>query len=923
MTNGKKIMLLDGTGLVYRAYFAFITRPLTTTRGENTSAIFGFFRILIQILRDFKPDAVYTAFDISRKTFRTDFYPAYKAQREETPPDLKAQIPVVIEIMKLMGLPALELDNYEADDIVGTLSARYNKDNLVYIVSSDKDLLQLVNANALAIRPQQGISQINLLDREGVKAALGVYPEQVPDYLAIVGDTSDNIPGVKGIGEKGAIQLLTTYKNLDEIYANIDNIKGAAQKKLIESKENAYLSLKLAQIECNAPIDTKDLPAALNWQNLINPSVVAQFEHYQVTSLINDFKKLASNEKESEPETAGGLFAVEEKKLSDASELTGDYQLILSKKDLAALCEELSKASIISLDTETTSAEPVSAGLIGVSVSVETGKGAFLPALYQAGQEFTMDELIKSLKPLLEDPKIPKVGQNIKYEMEVFAMLGVTVQGYCFDTMLAAYLLNTSRTHNNLESLVLEYLGIKKKDYKEVLKPIEKKDKTLLDAPIGDLVNYACGDSDTTLRLYQKLKPLIESAGLGTVLFDIEIPLAPVLSEMELTGVLISKEHLKVLSTKLDGLIKTTEAEIYKIAGHSFNINSPIQLSKILFEEQKLDVIKKTDGGKASTDEEVLKILATVHPLPAEIVKFRTYTKLKNTYVDSLPLLINAKTGRVHTNFNQTIAATGRLSSTDPNLQNIPIRDDLGREIREAFTAAPGCLLISADYSQIELRVLAHFCGDEAMKSAFTEGLDIHRHTASIIFNIKENEVTDEMRRRAKSVNFGILYGLQAYGLSRQIGISMAEAKVFIESYFASFPRVRAFVEKALEEARDTGEIRTLSGRRRLFPDLLGKAIKDPTHMSSSQRMAMNTKIQGSAADIIKIAMIRVQKAMAEKKLSARMILQIHDELVVEAPENEAQSVREILKTVMEGAYTLTVPLTVEVGEGSNWSTAH
>lgn len=917
----RKVLLLDGSGLIFRAYYAFIKRPLTTSRGENTSAIFGFIKVLIQIIRDFQPDVLVTAFDLSRDTFRRKIYEQYKAQRQETPPDLKAQIPEVIDILRKMGLPVLEMQDYEADDIIGTLAEKLKKEDDIYIVSGDKDLLQLVDKNVKAIRPQHGIAEINLVDREGVKEALGIYPEQVTEYLAITGDSSDNIPGVKGIGDKGALALLSKYKDLDDIYAHIDDIQGAAQKKLVESKDNAYLSRKLAVIKRDIEIEDSVTSADLDIKKFVNPEVSKKLEYYQLTSVLNDLKKLSSGSAGTAERKE--LFTEEENAAVEIKDFKGAHHLIVKKKDLTDLVDAVKKKKALSLDTETTSANPVEARIIGISVSLEEGEGFYIPVLHDTPKDFNEKDVFGIFKDILEDEQIKKTGQNIKYEIEVFANYGIRINGVAFDTMLAAYLLNPSRTHNNLESLTQEYLGLKKKSYTEVLKEIDKKEKTLLDAPIDAVSEYACADCDAALRLKNKLSPLIEQFGLEKVFYEMEMPLAPVLAAMERHGVKIDTELLKGLSDETAKSLSELEKKIYHIAGHEFNINSPKQLAKIFFEEMGLESVKKTDGGLNSTDEEVLKELSLSHPLPAEILSYRTLSKLKGTYMDALPEMILKTTGRIHTSFNQTITATGRLSSSDPNLQNIPVRDEIGKKIREAFVADKGCVLVSADYSQIELRVLAHFCGDENMKKAFTGNLDIHRHTAALIFDVSEEKVTEEMRRKAKSVNFGILYGLSAYGLSRQIGISNTEARLFIESYFRSFPKVKAFVDSTLRDVSNNGEIRTFSGRYRKFPDLAGKPVKESGQLNASQRMALNTRIQGSAADIIKIAMIRLQAQLEKKKMASKLILQIHDELVVEAPEKEAETIKDMMKEIMENAYPISVPLTVDIGSGKNWCDAH
>lgn len=908
----KKIILIDGSGLLYRAYYAFISRPLTTTKGENTSAIFGFFKVLSQIMRDLSPDAMLVAFDMTRATFRQKIYPLYKAQRQETPPDLKSQIPIIIDILNKMGIKTIEMEDYEADDIIGTIAEKSKIDFKPYIVSGDKDLMQLVDDKIRILKPEKGINVINSLDIEGVKQAFGVYPEQIPDYLGIVGDSSDNIPGIKGIGEKGAVKLLNEFKTLEDIYENIDKIQGAIKTKLIEGKESAFLSKNLATIRKDLDLHFSFEDFKVKWNDLLNSQVIKEFEHYELYSLIQDMKKLSQGEE---------LLLFDREEITKNEELTGNYKLILTQKELFEVIENIKKNGFVSIDTETTTPNPFLCELIGISVAIKTNEAFFIPVSYCCSQEFDLNFVIQNLKPLLEDEKIKKIGQNLKFEWEVFSNFGIDMQGVFFDTMIAAYLINPTRTHNNLESLILEYLNLKKDTYMETLKKSNKgKENTLLDIDIDKLVKYACGDADAALRLYEKLKPILEKEKLERVFYDIEIPLIRVLAKIEKNGVKIDRKLMEQMSSEVQKELEKLEDNIFKMAGERFNIQSSIQLAKILFEKLKLEPVKFTEKGKPSTDEEVLATLAVEHDLPREILKFRTFAKLKNTYLDSLPELINPKTNRVHTSFNQTVTATGRLSSSEPNLQNIPIRDEIGRKVRMGFVPEDGNILISADYSQIELRVLAHFSQDEALIEAFKNGKDIHRHTASIIFKCSEEEVTEEMRRRAKSVNFGIIYGLQAFGLSKQLGIPVNEAKNFIESYFESFPKVKNFVREVIEEVKETGEVRTLYGRRRVFPDLYKKSIQDNLYLSASQRMALNTKIQGTAADIIKIAMIELDKKLPE---NAKIILQIHDELLIECPENIFGEVKKIVKVVMENCCNLNVPLTVDIGYGKNWSEAH
>ncbi len=911
----KKIVLIDGSGLLYRAYYAFISRPLTTTKGENTSAIFGFLKVLTQMIKDLSPDALLVAFDLTRATFRQKIYPLYKAQRQETPQDLKNQIPVVIEILKKMGIKTLEMEEFEADDIIGTIANKSKMEFLPFIVSGDKDLMQLVDDRIKILKPEKGINIINSLDIDGVKNLIGVYPSQIPDYLGIVGDSSDNIPGIKGIGEKGAVKLLNEFKSLEEIYENIDKITGAIKTKLIEEKENAFLSKNLATIRKDIDIEFNKDDFKLNIKQFVNSDVIKELEHYELYSIIQELKKL------SQTQTEGELFLFEDEIVKTDADISGDYKLIKTKEEFKSLIAKIKEQKFFSIDTETTSPNPFLCDLIGISIALKTEEAFFIPLMYCCGQEFDLNFVIEILKPILEDEKIGKIGQNLKFEWEVFSNYGIELNGIIFDTMIAAYLINPTRTHNNLESLLLEYLNLKKDSYMETLKKSNRgKDNTLLDIDIDKLVKYACGDADGALRLYEKLKPIIEKEKLEKVFYEIEIPLITVLAKMEKNGVKIDKELMQKMSKFIENELERLQVKIFELAGEEFNVNSSIQLSKILFEKLKLEPVKFTEKGKPSTDEEVLVTLALENELPREILKYRTFSKLKNTYLDSLPNLINPKTNRLHTSFNQTVTATGRLSSSEPNLQNIPIRDEIGRKVRMGFIPEEGNLLISADYSQIELRVLAHFCDDKALRVAFKDGKDIHKHTAAIIFKCKEEDVTEEMRRKAKSVNFGIIYGLQAFGLSKQLGIPLAEAKEFIDSYFESFPDVRKFVRSVMEEVRDSGEVRTLYGRRRVFPDLYKKSLPDNFFMSASQRMALNTKIQGSAADIIKVAMIKLDKVLGKE---ARMILQIHDELVIECPEGKVEEYKKIIKDVMENSCELNVPLVVDIGIGKNWSEAH
>ncbi len=915
----KKVFLVDGTGIVFRAYYAFIGRPLTNSRGENTSALFGTLRILIQMIREYRPDSIMIAFDVSRDTFRREWYPEYKAHREAAPEDLKAQIPSIMEVLRAMKIPVVAEKGIEADDIIGAFAELYGKDHEVYVVSGDKDLMQLVGGHVKMIRPQKGVSESILLDEAGVKEALGVNPGQVADYLGIVGDKSDNIPGVKGIGDVGALKLLGDYGSLEGIYEHIEEITGANRKKLDENREMAFLSKKLATIDRGVKVPAAAEPEPLRLPELASPEVEAILERFEVKTVLNDLKKLSGPGDSPGPSAAdtGELFAPE----TPLRQMDGRYETVTSLERLEEIAAIVRKKGEFSIDTETTSTVPAAAELVGISISVEEREGAFIPLAH--GSQLKKGGVLALLKPLLEDEGVLKIGQNVKYEVEMFAKEGVAFRGIGFDTMIAAYLVNPTRTRFNLDALAEEFLKYRTVKYSEIV----PKGKTIYDAPLKELSDYACEDSDIALRLAGVLKPMTLEKRVDNVMKELELPLIPVLAEMELNGVKIDTAKLASLSKELEGNLTALEAEITGLAGESFNINSPQQLARILFEKIGLEPTKKTPTGKPSTDEEVLNELANVHPLPYKIVQYRTYSKLKNTYVDALPSLVLPATGRIHSSFNQTVTATGRLSSSDPNLQNIPVRDkmgdEIGKRIREAFVPEPGNLIVSADYSQIELRVLAHFAENRAMRDAFASGADIHRHTAALVFDIPEPEVTPEQRRRAKAVNFGIIYGQQAFGLSRQLGIPFAEAKRFIENDYRSFPEVRGFMENTLRKVYAEGEARTLFGRMRPFSELKGKRYDPAKPLNNADRMAINTPIQGTAADIMKLAMIAVHRGMKAKYPAAKMIMQIHDELVFEVPKAQAEEFAAYVKATMEDVVELKVKLTVDVGIAENWADAH
>uniref|UniRef100_A0A7C4M1N1 DNA polymerase I n=1 Tax=candidate division CPR3 bacterium TaxID=2268181 RepID=A0A7C4M1N1_UNCC3 len=925
-----RFLLIDSNALVHRAFHAL--PPLRTKEGLNIGAVYGFTSTLLKAIEDIKPDYIAATFDLAAPTFRHEEYKEYKATRVKAPDELYEQIPYTKEVLTALNIPVFELAGYEADDLIGTLCKRIDDKKLnidTYIVTGDMDTLQLVDDNTRVYTLRKGIKDTIIYDTDLVEQKYGFGPSQVIDYKALRGDPSDNIPGVKGIGEKTATDLIKKYGSLGGVYEaindNVFSFSNSVKDKLITDKENAYLSKKLATIELNVPIEIEIEKCCTYDFDKVKATEI--FQKLEFRSLMGRLLKLVDGKNKNDGIVGAG--SLRQKQGAEIASLQDsvDYTLINTKESFDKFINDLKKQKEFAFDTETTSLNAMESELVGISFSWKSREAYYIPVGHAVplndtrGKQLDKEFVLEKLRPIFSDEKIKKIGHNLKYDLLVMKKSGVEVEGVYFDTMIAAYLINPTRTHNNLESLILEYLNLKKDTYTETLKKSNKgKENTLLDIDIDKLVKYACGDADAALRLYEKLKPILEKEKLEKVFYDIEIPLIRVLAKIEKNGVKIDRNLMEQMSREVQKELEKLEDSIFEMAGEKFNIQSSIQLAKILFEKLGLEPVKFTEKGKPSTDEEVLATLAVEHDLPREILKFRTFAKLKNTYLDSLPELINPKTNRVHTSFNQTVTATGRLSSSEPNLQNIPIRDEIGRKVRMGFVPEDGNILISADYSQIELRVLAHFSQDEALVEAFKSGKDIHRHTASIIFKCSEEEVTEEMRRRAKSVNFGIIYGLQAFGLSKQLGIPVNEAKSFIESYFESFPKVKNFVKEVIEEVKESGEVRTLYGRRRVFPDLYKKSIQDNLYLSASQRMALNTKIQGTAADIIKIAMIELDKKLPE---NAKIILQIHDELLIECPENIFEEVKKIVKVVMENCCNLNVPLTVDIGYGKNWSEAH
>ncbi len=897
----KRLFAIDGHALCYRAYYAFIKNPLTNSKGQNISAIFGFARMLIKLMQEEKPDYLVVAFDPPNKTFRFEIFPEYKANRLKMPDDLRPQIDEIKRMVAKLGIPVIESPDHEADDVLGSIAKKYASRSLkVVLVTGDKDAYQLVDDNIIIYANKKGISEHEMYDRQAIAEKLGITPEQVIDYMALVGDTSDNVPGVKGIGEKTAQKLIHEYGTLDNLYQNIASIKGKLREQLEQGKGSAYLSRDLVTIRTtiDIPIELDTLKAPL----LEDGADRSYFMEMEMPSIA---KELGEGTEEKSTST--------EKK---------EYVTIKSQKELEEAIKEIEKAKVVSVDTETTALSPVDAGLVGISLSVREHAGWYLPIMEKS--LFSPDILDASkalslIKPILEDEKILKIGQNIKYDIIVLRGAGIELRGIYFDTMIASYLLNPGERNHNMDDMAKRHLSYTTITYDDLVGK-GKKAVSITEVPLERIAEYSIEDADITLRLYNFFQPKIESDDEIKALFrKVEMPLVEVLAKMEWHGVKINMSHFRMLSEENASLLAKAESEIYRIAGGHFNINSTKELSELLFGKLKLKPVKKTKTG-FSTDISVLEELKGRHEIIDHLIEYRTLIKLKNTYIDALPKLVSSKTGRIHTSYNQTIVVTGRLSSSSPNLQNIPVREEMGRRIREGFVPEQGFILMSADYSQIELRLAAHLSRDERMIRAFHEGLDIHRITAASVFDVPIEDVTPDMRRQAKIINFATIYGVSPYGLSQQADISVQKAAEFIKKHFETYPGLERYVHETIEFARKNGFVKTLLGRRRPLSDINSDA---KFQREGAERVAINTPIQGTSADMIKLAMVKIQKAFDEKKLKTRMILQVHDELVFEVFESEKEIVQEIVQHEMESAINLSVPVVVDIGWGKNWAEAH
>lgn len=919
----KTLYLLDSYGVIYRSYFAFINNPLINKEGRNISSIFGFFRILHSLIKTFNPGYFVAVFDSRTKTFRHEIYPEYKANRQKTPEDLHEQIPVIEEILTAMGIPIVRMDGYEADDIIATFAYQCSAvSRPCRIISSDKDLMQLISKTTEMVRSTKtGAWQI--IGEKEVKEEWGVSPEGMVDILSLIGDTADNIPGVKGIGEKTAVKLMTEYGSLDGIYSNIDGISGAIGKKLREGRESAYFSKSLIELKERVPLEYPGEEASIanpdfeqGARILIREGAPAVAKLFAPVPDLTRKEASAGEKTISNPEN---LKFLEEISPSMYKENRGNYSGITKIEELKNLVNLAIKNKIVAFDTETTGLNPLEAKIVGFSLSLNEGDGYYVPLMLSSLTDqidhLNWQDCIPVLEEIFSNPEITVIMHNGKFDFRMLVSNGMKIPECKFyDTMVAFWLLSPDRAAYSLDSLAKSYLGLTTTEY-DTLVP---KGETFDMVPLDRAVLYGGEDADLCFRFYKYTEPLLKKNKLDSLFYGIEMPLMPVLAMMEQEGVEINPGELKEYSKELEVEIAGLENLIYTIAGKSFNIASPKQLQTVLFEELKLPTGKKTKTGY-STDSSVLEELAGIHELPREILNYRMLSKLKSTYVDTLPLLCD-KNNRIHTSFMQTGTATGRLSSKDPNLQNIPVREKEGRRIRQAFCAGEGKVLISADYSQIELVVLAHLSRDENLMAAFTEGKDVHKRTAMLIFAAEEAEVTPEMRRVAKTINFGVMYGMSAFRLAKELGISRTEAKNFIDSYFRTYRGVREFLDSVILEGEKNGYVSTIMGRKRI---ITGINSKNKTEKAGAERTAINTPIQGSAADIVKIAMLNLSGAIKKQNLKTRMILQVHDEIIFEAPEEEAERVIPVIREEMENAVKLRIPLKVSIEKGKRWGEFH
>ncbi|KLI27970.1 DNA polymerase I [Brachyspira hyodysenteriae] len=918
----KTFLIIDAFGILYRYHFIFLKRPLLNSKGQNVSSINGFMRTYFSLINTYPAEYVAIALDSSRKTFRNEIYKEYKENRESMPDDLRSQIPILYNLIDALGISRIVLDNYEADDIVGTIAERNKKENIKTIIySPDKDILQLVDDDVKVVASNKD-NELMEYDAQAVKEKRGVYPNQIIDLLSLMGDASDNIPGVKGVGEKTALKLLEEYKSLDGIYENIDSIKGKIQEKLLESKDMAYMSYKLATIERNIEgfnLDYNEIASSKINIDEVN-KILDELELKQIRDKINSYI-YGSSKKEDKVKISNDKInkdndsKTEEAPILSAKDNKSSYYLIENETELENLLKDINSKKLVCIDFETTGLDTFKDTIIGISFAIKSNEAFYLDL--SGRTKIDKDKCMNLVFDTLEKEDIKVIGHNLKYEYKMMKAIGKSIGNMYFDTMVAAYLINPTRGRYNMDDLAIAYLSYNTIKYSDLT---DNAKKTLLDAPLKDVVEYACEDADVTFRFYECFAPLLKTHNLEELFFNIEMPLVSVLADMEFDGVYISSERMKALSDEYSSLLEKTKEKIYAEAGEEFNLQSPKQLEYILFDKMGIPPTKKTKTG-FSTDEEVLTELSQKYKIAEYMLTYRKYAKLKNTYLDVFPTLINEKTGRIHASFNQTVTATGRLSSSEPNLQNIPVRGEEGREIRNTFIPEKGNLLIAADYSQIELRLLAHFSNDPALVEAFKNNDDIHRKTAMKIYSVSKEHVTASMRNIAKIINFSIIYGKTAFGLSKELGIKKKEAEDFIKGYFSTYSRVKPFCDEVVEEVRNKGFVRTMCGRIRD----LSKTINSSNAMArnEAERMALNTLIQGSAADMIKVAMVAIHKEFKNHLKTAKIVMQVHDELVVEVSEAEADKAMTIMKEIMEHSVKANVPIIVDIHKGNSWGEVH
>ena len=921
----EKLFLLDAYALIYRAYYAFIKNPRINSKGLNTSAVMGFVNTLNEVLTREKPSHIGVAFDPAGPTFRHEAFPEYKAQREACPEDIRRAVPIIKDILRAYRIPILEADGYEADDVIGTLAAKAAGAGVqTFMLTPDKDYAQLVGPNVRMYRPRYGDAGYEVMGPEEVEAKYGIAsPAQVTDLLGLMGDSADNIPGCPGVGEKTAAKLIAEFGSVEELLDSTDRLKGALKKKIEENADKIRFSKFLATIKTDAPVEL-DLDA-LRVAQPDEARLGELFDELEFKSFKNRILKKAEN-KQTNSNLQPDLFGLNPGDGTETPESAGlesifttphDYKMAVSENDMISLRDFLLTKQELSIDTETTSTQAVGAELVGLSFAAEEGKAFYVPV---AADREEAQKIVNIFKPLYEHPSILKIGQNLKYDLEVLAGYGVSLAGPMFDTMLAHYLLQPE-LHHNMDYMAETLLGYRTVHIEELIGPRGKRQKSMRDVPPEDVCDYAAEDADVTLRLKNRLEPELGRMGADRLFREMEMPLMPVLASMELEGVRLDTASLAETSAILTARMRDVEQTVYSLAGAEFNISSPKQVGEVLFDRLKIiDKPKKTKSGQYVTSEEVLQDLRGRSEIVPRILEFRGLKKLLSTYVDALPRLVNPRTGHIHTSYNQAVTATGRLSSSEPNLQNIPVRGEDGKEIRKAFVPEPGCLFFSADYSQIELRVMAHLSGDDNMTEAFREGHDIHAATAARIYKVPIGEVTREQRTKAKRANFGIIYGITVFGLAERLEISRDEARQLIDGYFDTFPRVRDYMESVKEQARAQGYVETLFGRRRYLPDINSR---NATVRGFAERNAINAPIQGTAADIIKVAMIRIHNRFRAEGVRSKMILQVHDELNFSVLPEEKELVERIVIEEMQGAFEMRVPLVADCGWGANWLEAH